>query len=90
MVDIAVVAFLASLGAGLCTSIGAALVFVPRLYSPLMLSGFLSVAAGVMIYLSLTAILQKSFSAYARIPAEEGEAHADDGHDDEHDHGHAA
>lgn len=61
------IGFLLVLGAGLCTGIGAAFVFSPRLIklaSRRFLAGSLGFAAGVMLYVSFVEILLKSTEAF--------------------------
>ena len=61
------VAFTLTLGAGMCTCIGAAVVFSPTLVkytNNSFLAGSLAVAAGVMTYVSFIEIFQKSSAGF--------------------------
>ncbi|GMI46323.1 hypothetical protein TrCOL_g9562 [Triparma columacea] len=71
------IGFLFVLGAGLSTSIGAAAVFSPRLIklaSRRFLAGSLGFAGGVMIYVSLVEIFQKSVEGFANAGYDDGAA----------------
>eukprot|EP00537_Pseudo-nitzschia_pungens_P007592 CAMPEP_0172357818 /NCGR_PEP_ID=MMETSP1060-20121228/2147_1 /TAXON_ID=37318 /ORGANISM="Pseudo-nitzschia pungens, Strain cf. cingulata" /LENGTH=353 /DNA_ID=CAMNT_0013078673 /DNA_START=123 /DNA_END=1187 /DNA_ORIENTATION=- len=68
-------AFLLVVGAGLCTAIGASVVFFPALANlgrPHVLAMALAFTAGTMLYVSLTDILEKSVNAFASLDLEEG------------------
>ena len=59
------IAFLVTAGAGLSTTLGAMLVFWPRIYSPRALATCLAFAAGVMIYVSFIEIFYKSVDEFS-------------------------
>jgi ZIP family zinc transporter len=68
-------AFGLTVGAGLATTVGALLPFCVDVNRPLVLAAALAGSAGVMIYVSMVEIMQKSLTAYARVPSV-GEQHA--------------
>jgi len=68
-------AFGLTAGAGLATTVGALLPFCVDVNRPLVLAAALAGSAGVMIYVSMVEIMQKSLTAYARVPSV-GEQHA--------------
>ena len=71
------IAFILVVAAGAATSIGAALVFFPRLVklaSRRTLAASLGVATGVMLYVSLVDIYGKSMTGFEESGHEEGKA----------------
>lgn len=62
-------AFGLTIGAGLATTVGALLPFCLNLDRPLVLAGALAASAGVMIYVSLVEITNKSLTAYKAVEA---------------------
>eukprot|EP00054_Salpingoeca_dolichothecata_P033110 m.267017 g.267017 ORF g.267017 m.267017 type:complete len:328 (-) comp31977_c0_seq1:84-1067(-) len=58
------IAFSLTTGAGLATSLGAALVFLPQMYNAKVLGCCLAFAAGVMIYVSFVEIFFKGLDEY--------------------------
>lgn len=71
------IAILLVCGAGLATSIGAAVVYVPKLVtlaSPKKLAGSLGFSAGVMLFVSFVEIFSKSKSSFVEAGKSEDEA----------------
>ena len=86
------IAFLVTFLAGLCTAIGGAVVFFPKLADPKFLSASLSLASGAIFYLAMVDLFPESIEFFTTAATNKsasqsiGEVH--DGHDDHDDHDH--